>query len=94
MIVRMVKMTVQEDKIEAYKAYTAILKPRIRAFEGCQHLDLLQDINQRNIFFSYSLWDTEEHLNTYRKSEFFQDLWGKVKPMFKAKTEAWSTEVL
>jgi heme-degrading monooxygenase HmoA len=51
---------------------------------------LLNEINHSNIFFTYSIWDSEEHLNNYRKSELFANVWEKTKVLFDAKPEAWS----
>jgi quinol monooxygenase YgiN len=94
MIVRIVKMTFMESKIENFKAFARSSGDKIRHFEGCQHLDFLQDIHNKNIFFSYSLWESEKHLNNYRKSDFFKDTWEKTRQWFKDKPEAWSTKKL
>jgi len=94
MIVRIVKMTIQENNIDQYKTFTSALKPRIRAFAGCNGLDILQDVSNPAVLFSYSLWDSEAHLNHYRQSEFFNTSWTVIKQWFAAKPEAWSTEVV
>ncbi len=83
-----------EEKVDESISFASSLKPKIKAFEGCRHLDILQDVNNKNILFSYSLWDTEEHLNLYRNSDFFKASWPKIKEWFSEKPEAWSTEVL
>jgi heme-degrading monooxygenase HmoA len=44
------------------------------------------------ILFTYSWWDSEEHLNNYRNSHFFDDTWSLTKQKFAAKPEAWSVE--
>lgn len=94
MIVRIVKMTVKEQHIEEYINFTASLKSQIIAFEGCQFLDILQDTDNPKIIFSYSLWDTKEHLEFYRNSGFFKQTWATIKQWFDDKPEAWSTEML
>lgn len=65
-------------------------KHLIAGFEGCQGVDLLRDINQPNIFFTYSNWDNETHLNQYRNSDLFNVVWSTVKPWFNDKPQAWS----
>ena len=60
--------------------------------EGCTHLELLNDTNTSNIFFTYSHWQTENDLNKYRKSELFKNVWGKTKVLFAAKPEVWSVK--
>lgn len=87
-------MTVKEENIDEYISFTASLKTRIKSFEGCQFLDILQDIDNPKIIFSYSLWDTVEHLEFYRASEFFRESWTTIKQWFDDKPEAWSTEML
>ena len=67
-------------------------KDRIRACHGCHELQLLNDIAEPNIFFTYSLWDTEEDLLNYRQSQLFEETWKKVKPIFAKDAEAWSLE--
>ena len=71
MIIRVVKMVFKEEEIESFKALFEERKSLIRNFEGCTHLELWQDKLHSNIFFTYSWWDTEEHLNAYRNSHFF-----------------------
>ena len=43
-------------------------KTKIRAFEGCNFLELYRDKHNTNIFFTYSYWDSEDDLNNYRHS--------------------------
>jgi quinol monooxygenase YgiN len=94
MIVRIVKMTFMESRIENFKEFAKSISDKIRSFEGCRHLDMLEDIHNKNIFFSYSLWESEKHLNNYRKSDFFTKTWAKASQWFKDKPEAWSTKNL
>lgn len=90
MIVRIVQMTFREDKIADFTALFDERKERIRNFEGCQHLELWQDAHHSNIFFTYSMWDSEAHLDKYRFSEFFKDTWSHTKALFAGKPQAWS----
>ena len=94
MIIRIVKMTFLESKVEDFKEFVKSIKDTIRAFDGCTHLDILQDIHNKNIFFSYSLWESEKHLDNYRYSDFFKGTWSTVREWFGDKPEAWSVEKL
>ena len=67
-------------------------KTRIRAFEGCSFLELYRDKNNPGVFFTYSYWDSEEALETYRKSKLFNSVWNKTKPLFSIRPEAWSVD--
>lgn len=94
MFIRIVKMRFQEDKIDAFLKNFNEVKEKIRGFEGNQHLELYQDKNDSRIFFTYSFWETEEHLEIYRKSELFGEVWTYTKTLFSDKPEAWSVDRL
>lgn len=90
MIVRIVKMKFQNDKINDFKQFSDKIKPAIRSQKGCISLEILQDSKVENIFFTVSEWKTEQDLNNYRNSDFFKEVWPKAKEWFIDKPEAWS----
>lgn len=90
MLIRIVKLTLKKENIASFEQIFEETKNFIRNFEGCLHLELYQDREHSNIFFTYSQWEKEENLETYRKSEFFRNVWGKTKLLFEDKPEAWS----
>lgn len=90
MIVRIVKMVFETGHIPTFTQLFNERKAQIRAFEGCLHLALWQQTDNPNVFFTYSHWISELHLNQYRSSELFKDTWSKTKILFAAKPEAWS----
>lgn len=92
MIIRIVKMTFQADKVSEFLSVFNESKERIRNMPGCSHLELLSDINSPNVFFTYSYWNSEHDLNAYRDSELFSKVWSNTKILFEAKPEAWSVE--
>lgn len=94
MIRRIVKMTFQESKVEDFLMNFHSNKEKIRAFEGCEHLELWNDKNDSRIYFTFSIWTSEEALNTYRSSELFGGVWKKTKAMFSEKPEAWCVKQL
>jgi heme-degrading monooxygenase HmoA len=95
MIKRIVKMTFRDDAAETFVSEVfEQSKEKIRAFNGCRHMELLRQKNKPNIMFTLSIWDHEEALNAYRASELFADTWAKTKALFAAKAEAWTTEVI
>ena len=87
-------MSFQPDAIEDFIAAFESRKSLIASFEGCKGVQLLQDINNPNIFFTYSKWINEESLEVYRKSELFGTTWDEVKKLFNGKPEAWSVKEL
>jgi len=95
MIKRIVKMTFREDAVQTFRADVfEHSKDRIRAFPGCLHMELLQNLKQPNVLFTLSFWENEEALEAYRQSELFQTTWAKTKVLFAEKAEAWSLEIL
>jgi len=87
-------MTFSESRVDDFKKSVISIVPSIKNFKGCHHIEMLQDIYHKNIFFSYSLWESEADLNHYRKSDFFKETWSKVTEWFKSSPRAWSTEKL
>lgn len=95
MIKRIVKMTFRPDGVEPFvQEVFEQSKTQIRAFPGCRHMELVQHVGNTNILFTLSIWDDEEALERYRKSELFQGTWVKTKALFAEKAEAWSVRVL
>lgn len=92
MIIRFVKMTFQEEYVEGFLEAVNQRKEGIRNFKGCTYLQVLQDVNNPNIIFSHSYWDSEADLNNYRHSDFFGAIWRETKPKFAAKAEAWTVQ--
>lgn len=85
-------MSFVPSRIEEFVKIFNASKHNIRAFEGCLHLELLHDTKDAGTFFTYSYWESEEKLNTYRDSELFYGVWNKTKALFSEKPEAWSVK--
>ena len=94
MITRIVKLTISPSKKEEFKSIFITNKEYIRGFEGCLHVELLQDKKYDNVFFTYSKWEGEEYIEKYRKSELFGGVWKKAKACFCSPPEAWSVDEL
>jgi len=90
MLIRIVKMSFEPSKTETFLRIFKESKIKIRAMEGCTHLELLQDYNQPNGFSTYSYWVNEEALNNYRNSELFKKVWSTTKALFNEKPIAFS----
>jgi len=94
MFVRIVKMSFREENIPAFLDNFEIMKDKIRNAPGNRFLELYQDRNDKQIFFTYSYWETEQDLENYRQSELFYDVWAFTKKLFNGKPEAWSVDKL
>jgi quinol monooxygenase YgiN len=85
-------MHFRENSVNDFLQLFEERKSKIRHFEGCHHLELWQDENDPCIFFTYSHWESEHHLNLYRFSALFKDTWATTKTFFAAKPQAWSVQ--
>jgi quinol monooxygenase YgiN len=90
MITRLVKLTIEPNKVEEFQRLFVANKEQIAAFEGCLHLEILNDVNHPNVYFTYSKWQNVDAIENYRQSDLFNGIWSQVKPLFIAKPEAWS----
>lgn len=93
MIKRIVKLTFEPANIEQFREIFKQSKQKIKGFKGCHHVELLQGVKEPNIFFTFSIWDSDDALNEYRHSELFQQTWARTKKLFSDKPEAWSVSL-
>ncbi|MBK8701823.1 MAG: antibiotic biosynthesis monooxygenase [Saprospiraceae bacterium] len=94
MITRIVKLTFCEDNTEDFLEIFRMSRQAIGDFPGLVDLTLLRDHIHQNVFFTISIWDSEQDLEAYRQSALFSDVWAKTKALFSAKAEAWTLDVL
>ncbi len=87
-------MSFELEKVEKFKSIYELNWHKIKGFEGCLHVELLQDRSSPSIFFTYSNWESENHLNNYRDSILFKTVWASTKVLFNQKPEAWTLNVL
>ena len=90
MITRIVKMSFSTDKTIEFIELFHSVKHKIVQFPGCKGVDLLRDVNNPAVFFTYSKWESINDLENYRHSELFKTTWFKTKQLFNDKAEAWS----
>ena len=88
MIIRIVTLRFDQKDIPAFQQIFDQSKPRILEFEGCTRVDLLQSTEDAGTMLTYSDWESKDHLNAYRKSEFFGSVWPNTKAMLTAKPSA------
>jgi (4S)-4-hydroxy-5-phosphonooxypentane-2,3-dione isomerase len=91
-MIRIVKMIFRTEQIADFQQLFEERKYKIRNCEGCVSLTLLQDKQDARIFFTYSIWQDEKYLESYRQSELFADTWQCVKQWFDDKPQAWSVD--
>ncbi len=92
MFVRIVKMSFHIENIPKFLENFNLIKEKIRNAPGNRFLELYQDKNNPEIFFTYSYWETEADLENYRQSALFDEVWTFTKQLFNDKPEAWSVD--
>ena len=94
MIVRIVRMEFEADKLDTFEQIFDESKDSIRSFPGCHYLALYSDAQYPNIRYTYSHWESQTHLDAYRKSTLFGQVWPRTKRLFSAKPLAYSLREL
>ncbi|MCH3883302.1 MULTISPECIES: putative quinol monooxygenase [Tenacibaculum] len=92
MFVRIVKLSFHPEKVEEFLSIFDKKKEFIRGYEGCSLLEVYRDKTNPNVFFTYSYWEKEDHLENYRNSVLFRGIWAKIKVLFNDKPLAWSVD--
>lgn len=93
MLIRIVRMTFEESKMDQFLEIFNSSKKKIRSFPGCHHLELWRDHDHPNVFVTFSKWKDQESLNNYRNSDLFGDVWVDTKKLFKDKPVAFSSNL-
>jgi len=78
------------EEMENFKSLFAKKKEAIGSFPGCHYVELLEDKTNIGTFFTLSVWENEDRLEHYRKSELFQETWAETKVLFDGKPDAWT----
>lgn len=94
MINRIVRMTFEPTAVDEFIKVFNVSKSKIASFDGNHGLKLLQDATETNVFYTYSLWQDNDCLQRYRKSELFKTTWAATRALFLSKPQAWSTTVI
>lgn len=92
MINRIVQLRFRPEATAEFIAIFEASQDRIRAFPGCLHLELWRDRSDPRLFFTYSHWESEEALASYRHSELFRTTWARTKVLFSDRPRAYSLD--
>ncbi len=91
MIKRIVMMEVLPEQEAVFINIFDNVKQQIRKQSGCCGLEVLRSAAKNRVnIWTISLWESEADLNNYRSSDLFEQAWAAVKPLFSAKTKAWT----
>ncbi len=92
MIIRVVRMEVIDTKLELFNHFMDNVKEVKTELKGCIHYDVLRDKRYANVFYGYTIWEAENDLVKYRKSELFKETVRTVNQFCVKKSQAWTVE--
>ena len=92
MLLRIVKMEFHPSNLKAFDDLFARFHERIQSMPGCLQVCLLEGHRDESVRTTLSWWEEEAHLEAYRRSELFGEVWPKTKVMFSTPPVAWSVE--
>ncbi|MBT6174847.1 MAG: antibiotic biosynthesis monooxygenase [Flavobacteriales bacterium] len=86
-IIRIVRMTFTQETLKQFEAIFRKHENAIGDQPGCFKVELVEDSTNPLVRATVSIWDSEESLNDYRKSELFGEVWPETKRLFAAAPE-------
>ena len=89
-IIRIVRLSFEPKHIKTFLNIYNDKKSTILAFDGCRQLQLKQDFNQSNVYYTYSHWDSNLDLENYKASNFFEVTWAQTKLLFNDRPQAFT----
>jgi quinol monooxygenase YgiN len=94
MITRIVMLNFQPDRVDEFLEIFNQNKQVLAKSDGCIRLEIFKSTGDTDTYVTISNWQSEEHLEMYRQSELFKEIWSKVKPLFNNKAQAWTLNTL
>ncbi len=86
-------MTFREGEVPSFRRRFDRYRPHILASPGCLYLSLHQDLDDPQVLFTISRWESAQALEDYRRSELFREVWQQTKALFES-AAAWSLACL
>lgn len=91
MITRIIRLTLKISH-EEFTEYINKAKDEFDKFEGCEQIEILKDKIGNNVYFIYTIWKSNKHLNKFRKSEFNKKFWNTIVDLSQNRPQVWSVE--
>lgn len=92
MILRIVKMELNESKIELFQLFMNNLKEEKLKQEGCLHYDYFCEKENELVFYSYTIWMSEKFLKKFKKTELFREVTRTLRNLCIKEPIAWTVE--
>jgi len=83
-------MEFDPKRVTDFLALFEEVKEKIAAREGCTHLELCKDASIDYVYYTFSTWESEGDLESYRNSTLFKETWARTKVLFGGKPQAFS----
>jgi len=83
-------MEFQPAHVDDFLAHFSAVRGLIRNYPGVQHLELRRDASHSNVYYTYSIWNGVNDLESYRQSDLFKQAWAQAKAWFAEKPQAFS----
>lgn len=87
-------MHFRSEEVETFKVLFEQYRSEIRNQPGCTHLELWQSTDEREVFFTYSFWQSADDLERYRHSDTFKTVWPQTRVLFAERPQAWSVNAI
>lgn len=91
MIQRIVKLTLsKQTDLEAFRVIYDARNPMKNKVKGCRSVKIMKEINDENVYYTVSMWDSDADLEAYRSSAYFKETWPMVKAHLAVRAEAFT----
>ncbi len=91
MILRVVKMKVEQHKQDAFCLFMKNLYDEKLRLQGCLHFDYFKNKNS-NVYYSYTIWENVKYLKEYKKSDLFKEVVHTLRDLCVEEPQAWTIE--
>ncbi len=93
MFMRLLQLKIEPDSIEIFRRfYDNTVTSELQKVTGCLFANLIESSHVSSEFISMTLWDSQEHAESYEKKEVFQKLLQQAQPYF-AESSEWRVEL-
>lgn len=93
MIVRIVRLHIDEARSAAFDALFWQHRDAIASQPGCLGVELMSVKDQPGVRATLSRWESVDALNAYRASKVFGEVWPATKALFADAPEVWTYEL-
>jgi quinol monooxygenase YgiN len=92
MILRVVKMKVEKNKVESFERFMNNLHDEKLRLQGCLHFDYFHEKDNLYAYYSYTIWENEKFFKAYKKSDLFKEVVSTLKALCQVEPQAWTIE--